>query len=55
MDFSDRMPYTEVQKFLDADYPKGRNYYWKSIYLRELNDDTIDALIALKRHNSPLA
>ncbi|MEM7066195.1 MAG: FAD-binding oxidoreductase [Cyanobacteria bacterium P01_B01_bin.77] len=49
VDFSDRMPYTEVQTFLDADYPKGRNYYWKSLYLKELNDDTIDALIALNR------
>ena len=49
VDFSDRMPYTEVQKFLDADYPKGRNYYWKSVYLKEFTDDTIDALIALNR------
>ena len=49
VDFSDRMPYTEVQKFLDADYPKGRNYYWKSVYLKEFTDDTIDTLIALNR------
>lgn len=49
VDFSDRMPYTEVQKFLDADYPKGRNYYWKSVYLKEFTDDTIDILIALNR------
>ena len=58
VDFSDRMAYTEVQKFLDADYPKGRNYYWKSVYLKELNDDTIDTLIALNRqapsHHSTL-
>ncbi|NEQ53509.1 MAG: FAD-binding oxidoreductase [Leptolyngbya sp. SIO3F4] len=58
VDFSDRMPYTEVQKFLDADYPKGRNYYWKSVYLKELSDDTIDVLIALNRqapsHHSTL-
>ncbi|MEM9216518.1 MAG: FAD-binding oxidoreductase [Cyanobacteria bacterium P01_F01_bin.150] len=49
VDFSARMPYTEVQKFLDADYPKGRNYYWKSLYLKELTDDTIDVLIELNR------
>lgn len=49
IDFSDRMPYTEVQTFLDADYPKGRNYYWKSVYLREFTDETIDTLLALNR------
>lgn len=49
VDFSDRMPYAEVQKFLDADYPKGRNYYWKSVYLKEFTDDTIDMLLALNR------
>lgn len=58
VDFSDRMPYTEVQTFLDADYPKGRNYYWKSVYLKEFTDDTIDVLIALNRqapsHHSTL-
>ncbi|MEM9006139.1 MAG: FAD-binding oxidoreductase, partial [Cyanobacteria bacterium P01_F01_bin.86] len=49
VDFSDRMAYTEVQKFLDADYPKGRNYYWKSVYLKEFTDDTIETLLALNR------
>ena len=58
VDFSDRMAFTEVQKFLDADYPKGRNYYWKSIYLKELTDETIDTLLTLNRkapsHHSTL-
>ena len=49
VDFSDRLPYTEVQKVLDEDYPKGRNYYWKSVYLKEFNDDTIKTLITLNR------
>ena len=49
VDFSDRMLYTETQQFLDDDYPKGRNYYWKSVYLKELTDDTIDTLLALNR------
>ncbi|MGR3278314.1 FAD-binding oxidoreductase [Acaryochloris marina NIES-2412] len=49
IDFSDRMPYTEVQKFLDADYPKGRHYYWKSVYLKEFTDETIDTLLTLNR------
>jgi FAD/FMN-containing dehydrogenase len=49
VDFSDRLPFTQVQKFLDAEYPKGRNYYWKSVYLKTFNDDTIDMLLALNR------
>jgi FAD/FMN-containing dehydrogenase len=47
VDFSRRMLFTDVQKFLDADYPKGRNYYWKSLYLKELNDDAISTLLEL--------
>ena len=49
VDFSDRMAFTEVQKFLDADYPKGRNYYWKSVYLKEFSDETIDTILDLNR------
>ncbi len=52
VDFSDRLPFTQVQKFLDAEYPKGRNYYWKSVYLKAFNDDTIDMLLALNRQAS---
>ena len=29
-DFSGPMPYVEVQRFFDADYPIGWHYYWKS-------------------------
>jgi len=47
VDFSGRMPYTQVQQFLDADYPKGRNYYWKSVYLKEFNNDTIKTLLEM--------
>lgn len=49
VDFSDRMAFTEVQKVLDADYPKGRNYYWKSVYLKELEDETINTILTLNR------
>jgi FAD/FMN-containing dehydrogenase len=47
VDFSGRMAFTDVQKFLDADYPKGRHYYWKSLYLRELTNETIETLLEL--------
>ena len=49
VDFSGPMLFTDVQKFLDADYPKGRNYYWKSLYLKEFNDETIETILALNR------
>jgi FAD/FMN-containing dehydrogenase len=44
-DFSGPMPYVEMQKFWDEDYPSGRRYYWKSLYLKHLNDDVIDAVM----------
>ena len=54
-DLSGPMPFKEVQQFLDADYPDGRNYYWKSSYLEELSDETIATLIEhTKTRPSPL-
>jgi FAD/FMN-containing dehydrogenase len=31
-DVSGPMPYVEAQRLFDPDYPKGRRYYWKSLY-----------------------
>lgn len=45
VDFSGRMPYTQMQTMLDEDYPRGWRYYWKSTTLMELNDDTIKTLV----------
>jgi hypothetical protein len=39
------MPFVEVQKFLDGDYPQGLFYYWKSVYLKSLDDNVIRALV----------
>lgn len=44
-DISGVMPYVEVQKVFDADYPRGMRYYWKSINLNRLDDDVIDRLV----------
>ncbi|MFC7081216.1 FAD-binding oxidoreductase [Halorussus caseinilyticus] len=44
-DFSGRMAYAELQTMLDADYPHGRYYYWKSVYLDELTDDVLDRVL----------
>jgi FAD/FMN-containing dehydrogenase len=43
-DLSGPMQWTAVQKFLDADYPDGDYYYWKSIYLNRLDDQVIQTL-----------
>lgn len=43
-DFSGPMPYVQIQRFFDEDYPNGRRYYWKSLYLRDLSDEVIDAV-----------
>jgi FAD/FMN-containing dehydrogenase len=55
LDFSGRMPFADVQRAFDEEYPKGRRYYWRSAYLKELSDDAIDAMIDLgSRRPSPL-
>jgi FAD/FMN-containing dehydrogenase len=56
LDMSGRMPYYEVQKLFDEEYPNGRRYYWKSSYLRELSDAAIDVLVEFGRARpSPLS
>jgi FAD/FMN-containing dehydrogenase len=40
-DLSGPMPFVAVQQLFDADYPAGGRYYWKSLYLRELDDDVV--------------
>jgi FAD/FMN-containing dehydrogenase len=46
-DLSDTMPYLDVQQLFDEDYPDGMRYYWKSLYLTDLDDAAIAALIEL--------
>ncbi len=54
-DLSGPMPFAQVQCSLDADYPDGRLYYWKSVYLPELDEEIIDVLVdAARRRPSPL-
>ena len=54
LDFSGVRPYVEAQRALDADYPTGRRYYWKSANLMSLDDDAI-ACIAEHAHRQPSA
>ena len=39
-------PYASHQALIDASVPHGLGYYWKSEYLRPLNDALIDTLVA---------
>ena len=43
-DLSDNMNWTSAQKILDEDYPDGKYYYWKSIYLDQLDDAVMSIL-----------
>jgi FAD/FMN-containing dehydrogenase len=46
VDLSSTLPFEKVQSSLDGEYPDGRRYYWKSIFLDTLDDDAIEAMIA---------
>jgi FAD/FMN-containing dehydrogenase len=37
--------YVDIQSAGDANFPRGRRYYWKAQFLRELSDDAIDTLL----------
>jgi FAD/FMN-containing dehydrogenase len=43
-DMSGRMPYLDAQRLFDPEYPDGRRYYWKSIYVPKLSEEVIDIL-----------
>jgi FAD/FMN-containing dehydrogenase len=56
LDMSAPMSYFDVQRLFDHEYPKGRRYYWKSSYLRALDDGAIDVLVEYgKNRPSPLS
>ena len=46
VDLSGPMPFRAVQQLFDPDYPNGRHYYWKSIYINGLGGDVIERLVA---------
>ncbi len=48
VDFSGRMPYRAIQALYNSLFPKGRDRcYWKSTYLKRLDDDVIGEITAL--------
>jgi FAD/FMN-containing dehydrogenase len=44
-DLGGPMAYRSLQRLLDPEYPDGRRYYWKSVYVPELTDGIIEALV----------
>ena len=44
-DMSGPIPWTALQSAFDGPFPKGIRYYWKSLYLDDLSDATIDAIL----------
>ncbi|MDN5926207.1 MAG: FAD-binding oxidoreductase [Hyphomicrobiales bacterium] len=46
-DLSAPMPYVDVQSAFDADYPNGRRYYWKSLFLERLDDAAVEVVLQL--------
>jgi hypothetical protein len=45
MDAIQPMPFPAMQSLLDGAFPEGNQNYWKGMFLRELNDEAIDAMI----------
>ncbi|WP_373498361.1 FAD-binding oxidoreductase [Desulfococcus sp.] len=43
-DLSGPMSWVQAQKYLDADYPDGDFYYWKSCYLDRLDGEVVEVL-----------
>jgi FAD/FMN-containing dehydrogenase len=41
-DLSGPMPYVIAQSLFDPEYPEGRRYYWKSIYLSDVDDAVVE-------------
>ena len=48
-DIMQEQPYQQIQSMLEAPFPHGNRYYWKSGYLESLSDDAIDTIISFAR------
>jgi FAD/FMN-containing dehydrogenase len=45
VDMSGPAPYTQIQADFDDFFPDGKLYYWKSIFIDEMSDESIDVLL----------
>lgn len=49
------MPFPAMQQLIDGAFPDGNHNYWKSTFLKELNDEAIDLIVErANRPHSPL-
>jgi hypothetical protein len=56
LDISSPLPYVTLQQAFDEDYPSGRMYYWKSLYMDDLSDSLIDRIVGdAGTRSSPLS
>lgn len=49
LDHSGVKSYTEAQQVFDHDYPDGLRYYWKSINLLQLDEETLQQIVTCAR------
>jgi FAD/FMN-containing dehydrogenase len=49
MDMGGTMPYADLQSSVDALFPDGGRYYFKSHFAQELTDDALDVVVAAGR------
>ncbi len=49
-DLTGPMPYTAWQSMLDADAPAGFQNYWKSTYIKDINEGAIEAMLTILPH-----
>ena len=55
-DFSGVVPFLDVQRLWENDYPDGMRYYWKSVNLDRLDDDVVARIVEhAERQASPLS
>lgn len=52
LDLTGPVPYVQMQRFFDREYPDGRFYYWKSTHVGEMTDDFIEAAHACGANRS---
>lgn len=52
LDHSGVKPYIEIQQTFDHDYPDGLRYYWKSINLKQLDDQAIEQIVIHARQQT---
>ncbi|WP_018613278.1 FAD-binding oxidoreductase [Segetibacter koreensis] len=46
VDLIQPIPYVQMQSLLDGGFPHGYRYYWKSGFLEDLSDESIDIIIS---------